>query len=128
MGTLPKTKRVLDVGNCNPDHAAIRRMLEASFGVTVDRAHLLDDAIEAARNNPYDLILVNRVLDRDGREGLDVIRRIKSDEHTQRIPIMLVSNYDYAQTAAVEAGALRGFGKAELGSNTTLARLREILA
>lgn len=121
-------KRVLDVGNCNPDHAAIRRMLESSFHVSVDRAYVLDDAIEAVLKNDYALVLVNRHLDRDGTEGMEVIRRIKGDDRTKHIPVMLVSNYSDAQAAAVEAGAIRGFGKAGLNSDATLSRLGEILA
>jgi CheY-like chemotaxis protein len=128
METISKARRVLDVGNCRHDHGLIRRMLESSFRVAIDRAQVLDDAIDAIRTNEYDLVLVNRILDRNGTEGLDIIRRLKADDRTKRIPVMLISNYDWAQAAAVEAGALRGFGKAELGSEATLTRLREILA
>ena len=38
------TKRVLDVGNCVPDHAAIRGMLEKVFCADVVQADGLSDA------------------------------------------------------------------------------------
>jgi hypothetical protein len=41
---------------------------------------------------------------------------------------MLVSNYPEYQEQAVGAGAAMGFGKAELRSPATLARLAEFLA
>ncbi len=128
METPAQAKRVLDVGNCNPDHAVIRRMLESGFRVTIDRAHVLDDTLDALRKTHYDLVLINRILDRDGTKGLDVVRRIKADDRTKDTAVMLVSNYDEAQAEAVQAGAVRGFGKAELDKGTTLTRLREILA
>ncbi len=40
---------------------------------------------------------------------------------------MLVSNYADAQKEAVEAGALPGFGKADLGDGQTHERLRNAL-
>ena len=43
------------------------------------------------------------------------------------VPVMLVSNYPQYQQQAVDAGAVPGFGKAELRSPTTLARLAEFL-
>ena len=40
---------------------------------------------------------------------------------------MLVSNYADAQQAAVAAGAIEGFGKAELGADETEEKLRAVL-
>ncbi|NTU77100.1 MAG: response regulator, partial [Alphaproteobacteria bacterium] len=42
---MPKT--VLDVGNCVPDHAAIRGMLQAKFGAAVLQSHGSDDTLAA---------------------------------------------------------------------------------
>jgi hypothetical protein len=38
------TKRVLDVGQCGPDHAAIRRLVQGTFGAEVVQADSLEDA------------------------------------------------------------------------------------
>ena len=60
-------------------------------------------------------MLVNRKLDVDGSDGVDVIRSAFACDNLSRMPFMLVSNYDDAQNQAVAAGARSGFGKAEFG-------------
>ncbi|MEZ6118637.1 MAG: response regulator [Pirellulaceae bacterium] len=116
--------RVLDVGNCGPDHAAIKSLLVSSFGATVDQAHGADDAVACLESNSYQLVLVNRKLDRDYSDGIEVIRRIKSDPRFATIACMLVTNYAEHQEMAVAVGAERGFGKLELHTDETLQLLR----
>ena len=41
--------------------------------------------------------------------------------------MMLISNYDDAQQAAVEAGAIRGFGKSSLQDSDTTTLLQRVL-
>jgi DNA-binding response OmpR family regulator len=118
--------RLLDVGNCDPDHAAIRAMLIKHFDVSIDRVMFVDEALAALNRATYDLVLVNRLIFDDGSEGMALVRAMRGDP-AQKTPVMLVSNFDDAQHAAVDAGALRGFGKANLGAAATLARLAEIL-
>ncbi len=120
-------KRVLDVGQCDPDHANIKAYLTARFDVTVDRTHGPDEALEALGRNRYDLVLVNRLLDRDGSEGTAILRSIKADPRLAETPVMLVTNYPEHQDAAVASGAVYGFGKAELDKPQTEARLRSVL-
>lgn len=105
---------VLDVGQCDVDHSGIAQMLMAHFHAHVDRAHNADGAWEKIRDGNYALVLVNRILDRNGTEGLALIRRLQADPVTQDTPIMLVSNYADAQDAAVALGAQRGFGKNDI--------------
>lgn len=117
------TKQVLDVGNCGPDHASISRMLKANFQVDVS---LADDAVAAIRlleSKNFDLILVNRKLDIDYSDGIEVIKQIKSLPQFVSIPVMLVSNYDEHQQAAVAEGAQYGFGKLQLNAPETQQRL-----
>jgi CheY-like chemotaxis protein len=121
-------KRVLDVGNCDPDHAAIRRMLESSFGAEVVRAYQERDALELLRSQPFDLVLVNRKLDIDYSDGLPIIERIKADSKLAATPCMLITNYPEHQQAAVAAGALAGFGKKELHATATRQKLAQVLA
>jgi CheY-like chemotaxis protein len=66
-------------------------------------------------------VLVNRVLDADGSSGLELIRALKAEEQLRDVPVLLVSNYEDAQAQAVQAGAVPGFGKAELGQPHMLA-------
>jgi two-component system chemotaxis response regulator CheY len=120
-------KRVLDVGQCVPDHAAIRRLLEDEFDVQVERTHERDDTFAALRRGPVDLVLINRKLDVDYSDGLEILRAVKADPAFAPIPVMLVSNYPDAQEEAVRAGAEPGFGKAQLGSIETVEKLRKFL-
>lgn len=122
------TKRVLDVGNCAADHAAIRRLLERHFQAAVHAADTADEAAAALDRQSYDLVLVNRVLDLDGSDGLELIRRLRGCPQHADLPLMLVSNYASYQQQAVAAGAWVGFGKSDLGSPATLERLAEVLA
>lgn len=120
-------QRVLDIGNCDLDHGNIERFLRRHFAVAVVRARRLDEALAMLREQPFDLVLVNRLLDEDGSEGLEVIRQIKADPALAAIPCMLISNYPQYQQAAVAAGAEPGFGKKELDAPQTLALLTRFL-
>jgi hypothetical protein len=113
------TKRVLDVGQCDPDHSTITHFLSESFGAEVVRAHLFHDAISHLQNGSFDLVLVNRLLDRDHSEGAQVINAMQADALMQEIPVMLVSNFAAAQQAAVSLGAIPGFGKAAIMGGDT---------
>lgn len=121
------TKRILDVGQCNPDHAAISGLLTREFDVEIVRAHLPQDTLDQLRADHFDLVLINRKLDADYSDGMDIIRTMKGDPALRDVPVMLVSNYAESQEAAVKEGAEYGFGKAELNSPDVAARLRKIL-
>lgn len=121
------TKRVLDVGQCNPDHASISRMLKKHFDVEIVRTHLSLDTLAALRDSDFDLVLINRKLDQDYSDGLNIVRSIKSDASISQTPVMLVSNYPEAHETAMSAGAIYGFGKAELGGPDVIDRLRTVL-
>jgi len=121
------TKRVLDVGNCGPDFASIRRFLTSRFDCQVDQAHGPKDAFDLLRQSNYALVLVNRILDRDYSDGIEIIKAIKADDELQNVPVMLITNYAEHQDAAVAIGAVRGFGKLELNAKTA-ERLNTILS
>lgn len=120
--------RVLNVGQCGPDHASISRMLTTQFSAEVDRADAWADTLAALQSKPYHLVLVNRHLDVDYSPGLDIIQSLVSHPEFGKIPVMLVSNYPDSQAEAVAAGAAHGFGKAELNRPTTWDRLRPYLS
>lgn len=121
--------RVLSVGQCGYDHSQISRVLGRSLDAEVVRADTQAEAVEALRNEgPFALVLVNRVGDADRARGLDLIRTLKADADLANVPVMLVSNHDDAQAEAVDAGALPGFGKSDLGSGRELDALRQALA
>jgi CheY-like chemotaxis protein len=121
-------KRVLSIGQCAADHAALMRVLGGSFAAEVLAADTAHDALAILREEGIDLIVVNRLLDCDGTSGMGVIKQLKMDNAWGHIPIMLVSNYEEAQREAVREGAEPGFGKAALGQPAMLGRVRRFLA
>jgi CheY-like chemotaxis protein len=120
-------KRVLSVGQCFADHSSISRVLRGSFGAEVVGADSSRQALDLLRQQDFALILVNRVFDADGSSGVDLIRAIKADDKLHSLPVMLVSNYEDAQSEAVREGAVTGFGKAALGQPHMLARVEPYL-
>ncbi len=122
------TKRVLDVGNCGPDFGAISRFLTANFDCQVDQAHGPDDTLAKLRKGDYALVLINRKLDRDYSDGIEILKQLKADSELQSVPVMLVTNLAEHQDAAVAVGAERGFGKLEFEKPETLERLQLFLA
>ncbi len=102
-------------------------MLERSFRADVAQADGLSDALAALRNKSFDLVLVNRKLDADYSDGLDVIKAIKADSQLKSVPCMLITNYPDQQQVAVAAGAEYGFGKKGLHAEPTQARLAKFL-
>lgn len=120
-------KRVLDVGQCSPDHATIRRYLTKHFDVDIVQAHDAEDTVAHLKSGPFDLVLVNRKLDQDYSDGLDIIRRIKSDPEIADVAVMMVTNFPEHQDAAEAAGALRGFGKLEYDQPETREKLAAVL-
>lgn len=120
-------KKVLDVGQCNPDHSSISTVLSQNFDVDVVRAHSYDQAIELAGETSFDLILINRILDADGTEGMKILKALKEASASSEVPVMIVSNYEDAQAAAIKSGAVPGFGKSSLNSPATLDLLKQHL-
>ncbi|RMF86565.1 MAG: response regulator [Planctomycetota bacterium] len=119
-------KRVLSVGNCSFDNGRLQSVLTKHFDVEIDTCDTIDEALEAIGNRSYALVLVNRVLT-VGESGHDLIAKLKANPETAEQPVMLLSNYDDAQDRAVELGALRGFGKAELDSEAVRRLLEPLL-
>jgi CheY-like chemotaxis protein len=117
-------KQVLSVGQCWADHCAISRVFQRHFEAEVIAVDTTAEALNLLRQEAFDLVLVNRVLDRDGSRGLDLIRQLKEDEALKHLLVMLVSNQDDAQLEAARAGAEPGFGKAALGQPAMLGRVR----
>jgi len=120
-------KRVLDVGQCGPDHATIRRYLTNHFDVDIVQTHGLSDTLAELRAGHFDLVLVNRKLDADYSDGIEILREIKSAAETAHVPVMLITNYPDHQDAAVAAGAHRGFGKLEFDDPATKEKLAAVL-
>lgn len=122
------TKRVLDVGNCDMDYGNLRALIEGSFDAKLVRCHTAAEALAELRKAPADLVLVNRQLDHDLTEGVDVIRGVKADAKLRETPCILITNFPEHQQAAVEVGAEPGFGKRALREPKTKELLAKYLA
>lgn len=106
------------VGHCSPDSAMLTNFAERAVpGAKLKRVN--DDAALERELASFDLLLVNRALDGDfpsvgdAGTGIDLIRNLA--KRGDGPAMVLVSNFADAQQAAVEAGAMPGFGKSELG-------------
>lgn len=117
------TARILSVGNCSYDHGQLEQLL-ADQDVELAAVDSADEALAAAGH--CQLVLINRVFDRTGESGLELIPRLR-EQHPD-VPVMLISNYPDAQQAAEQAGALPGFGKSQLGDSSLATRLGELVA
>ena len=118
--------KILLVGHCGPDSFALRSAVwsavdGADVKMIADRATLDREAGSAA------LCLVNRVLDGSfgTPNGIELIRMLARGGGPA---LMLISNYEDAQTDAERAGALPGFGTADMRSETAAERIRRAVA
>jgi len=121
-------KRVLSVGQCVPDQWAIERFLNRHFDVEVVTAQDARETSQRLAEDRFDLVLVNRNLDLDYSDGIEIIRQLKANSVTSEVPVMLITNFPEHDRAAVKAGAVPGFGKAEVENPATAERLRPYLA
>jgi CheY-like chemotaxis protein len=122
------TKTVIDCGNCGPDYNSIRKLMQSRFDAVVLQTHGLEDTLELLAHRKIDLVTVNRKLDRDYTDGIEVIRGIKADPRFAEVPVMLITNYEEYQAEAIAAGAVKGFGKLSVSDPATVALLKPILA
>lgn len=121
------TKSVLSVGQCGPDHGSLTRFLNQHFDVRIDTADVAADAMQRLEQQSYDLVLVNRKLDQDYSDGMEIIRAIRQDERFADQAVMLVTNFPEHQEAAVKEGAAYGFGKNEYSDSSVVDRLKPFL-
>jgi len=117
--------RVLSVGQCVPDNMSLKSFLTGTFDATYETADSKEEAVEMTKGGDYALVLVNRKLDADYSEGMEVLKAIKGE--SQELPVMIVSNFEEAQQSAVAAGGEYGFGKSELGDPEVVNRLKPYL-
>ena len=121
------SKKVLDVGNCGPDNFTLTDLVSKQFGAEVIQAHGMQDALEQLKNGSFDLVTVNRLMDRDGSSGLEIIKAIKADEALASNKVIMVTNFAEHQELAVAAGAEPGYGKKTISSPETLELFKKYL-
>ncbi len=121
------TKRVLSVGQCVPDTNSLVHFMASHFDVEIDQSDVEVDTLEKLKQESYDLVVINRKLDADYSDGIELIRKIKNMPAIQSRHLMLVSNFKEYQEEAVEAGAEYGFGKNDYQDPATVSRLKPYL-
>ncbi len=117
--------KVVLVGHCGFDQGSISRAVAAALpGVAIESTYNTAGLTQHTR--PDSLLLINRVL--DGRfvtaSGIDLIAELANADSPPLM--MLISNFPESQAQAVQAGALQGFGKSELGHPQTVKKLQAL--
>lgn len=105
-----------------------RRLIEAMlspYGYAIASASSGEEALQLTASDPPDLILLDVVM--PGMGGYEVCRRIRADEATRFLPVVMVTaNPDQDKVAGIDAGAddfiVEPFDRHEL-----LARVRSLL-
>jgi hypothetical protein len=120
------SKRILLVGHCGVDGPRLQQEIASRLkSAEAVRINSMDDLQEACAEGA-DLLLVNREpLGFSPLMGVDVIRELHEAYPDQKA--ILVSDHADAQQEAVKAGALPGFGKADIDSPKFTDMLRRAL-
>lgn len=121
--TSPSEPVFVLVGHCSPDAGMLRSAVRHVFpGATLVSVNNVAGLTEYRKRGT--VWLVNRVLDGDfgGYDGMAILTKAASGDDAPAV--MLISNYDDAQATAMVQGALRGFGKLSLYSESTAQAIR----
>ncbi|MFG0249999.1 MAG: hypothetical protein ACF8OB_14010 [Phycisphaeraceae bacterium JB051] len=119
-------KQILLVGHCVPDTFMLKSKMQQLFpDVAVNATNDQSDLV--AKADDKTLLLVNRVLDGmfDVEGGIELIGKMAQESAAPKM--MLISNFAESQDQAVNVGAIKGFGKSELGSPETEDKLRKVV-
>ncbi len=118
-------KKVLLIGHCGYDGGRIERMLKQNFSVEVVQIRTMDDGLKRLKDEEFDLALINRIGDADGKSGLELIKTAK--EMGIKTPLMLITNYENYMNEAIKLGAVPGFGKRDINKKETIELLKKYL-
>ena len=82
---------------------------KASFEAEVVQAHSTPRRSAQLRDGTFDLVLVNRKLDADGSDGLEIIERSRPTRKLAGVPVMLVTQLSRASGAGRRRRRRAGF-------------------
>lgn len=120
-------KKIGLVGHCGPDGFMLRSAIK--YNVPDAEVIFLSDipSLHGAIEKGVSVFLVNRVLDGDfpDTRGVELIRQLHRSHPT--LKTMLISNYPESQSEAIQAGAVEGFGKNEIGTPKMRQCLEQLL-
>jgi CheY-like chemotaxis protein len=121
-----RARRVLLVEDDGSYRWVIRRLLENAFGkeVSVEEASTGETALERAGSEPLlDLVILDLYL--PGVDGFEVLRSLRAEERTRRVPVIVVTSSQEERDVqrAYECGANSFVSKSD-SPERTLQRLR----
>ncbi len=119
--------KVLCVGFCHVDRNNLEAMITYHFSAEVNEAHTAEEAKLLLSGSPYDLVLINKLLDGDRREGMELVQSLKENGILKDMPFMVISNRKDVQATAVSSGALSGFGKDKIFYKSVQEKLARFL-
>jgi hypothetical protein len=122
------SKQILLVGHCGVDGPRLKDELSRAIpDAQVQRINSDRDLEKAVEDSGKDaLLLVNREPVGFDDQGLAIIKRVKSNN--PGVKVMLVSDVAEAQQEAEQVGAMKGFGKSEMGSPKLAQHVKKALA
>jgi len=88
------------------DELLIREVLSEHLsgqGYEVIQASGGEEAIDLARNTQFHVILLDMGM--SGIDGMEACRRLKAEEITRHIPVIMMTGFSYEKDAALKAGA-----------------------
>jgi DNA-binding response OmpR family regulator len=96
------------------DQDSIRRMIEALVGARGHKVTAVSTgtkALDVASTDPPDMVLLDLMI--PGHDGFEVCRRLRSDPVTQKVPVLIISALDDADSRdkAAQAGATAYYTK-----------------
>ncbi len=92
-------KRILLVDDDAVFVEAVRAVLESRY--EVETAANGTEGLERARENPPDLVILDVMMDHLS-EGFDVARRLRTDERTKDVPIIMLTGVDQVYNVRME--------------------------
>src|SRR4051794_20273651 len=114
FGGLLMPRRVVLVGHCNFDGPRLQQEIQ-SMPEELEVLRVNDEAdLREVCEEGENLLLVNREPVGFDEDGVDIVCDVCEQYPDQCV--MLVSDFDDAQEQAVEAGAMPGFGKRDMGT------------
>ncbi len=123
--TQEEAKHIALVGHCGPDSFALQSAICGFVPGAI--VHRVNDQGELEGLMPtLSLLVVNRVFDGEFEtdSGIEYIRGLGDDAP----PAMLITNFAEHMNAAMEAGAVLGFGKQNMRSAEAEAALKNALS
>jgi DNA-binding response OmpR family regulator len=87
----------------DPDISMMLKMMLEYKGYKVITADRLDDIFRAISSHSFNLIIMDMLL--SGINGTDICAKLKAEEDTCSIPVMMISAHPNARELCIKAGA-----------------------